>query len=570
MATINFYLLRRGKSEKKKIILRYLDKSCKDGKHLFQHSLHFSVNPKNWKHCIDPKSKKEKWIVGKSAEDEEINKSLLDWKSKTSEIRDLLTRKDKYGNKVFPTVEEVEEVFKSSIDSRGELCYNKELLLRKDIKNKIKEVYKLTIEDLTNMYVRRGGKEGDMEENTAFAYLNAVRHFKDFQQKIKQTITLDKLSHECFNKFRDYLVTEEPEGPGMVNNTVKLNLSKLKGVITFYQKDYPHMDLGFLDGRYPNTATDTIFTLYEELEELKQVDFKKLILEDYIARFYNAPRNGESYWTLEELSCIMGITSRTVINNTWRFDLPCETINRRVRFDKEKIIKWVIDNEWCFNRKNLETRVKAYSRSRDWYCFASEAPLRHSDLLIINPKTDIVETRGKDSKVIKVVRINPQKTTKYGNLQEFPLTDYALSIIDKYKDEVPENKLLPITKSNGRLNDTLQKMFRLSGLFDNEIVVSKGKGKKIVRESVPRWKELTFHTSRHTFGTNMYARGMDLLKIMKALGHTNISTVQIYTKVIESDFYDSFLRAFEEKPKSKHVQLISNESQNVSSEIKVI
>lgn len=46
-------------------------------------------------------------------------------------------------------------------------------------------------------------------------------------------------------------------------------------------------------------------------------------------------------------------------------------------------------------------------------------------------------------------------------------------------------------------------------------------------------KNITFHTSRHTFATGEYTAGADLYTIQNLLGHTNIKTTQIYAKIID-------------------------------------
>lgn len=47
-------------------------------------------------------------------------------------------------------------------------------------------------------------------------------------------------------------------------------------------------------------------------------------------------------------------------------------------------------------------------------------------------------------------------------------------------------------------------------------------------------KKVTFHVSRHTFATMMLTAGADLYTISKLVGHADIRTTQIYSKVVDS------------------------------------
>ena len=42
---------------------------------------------------------------------------------------------------------------------------------------------------------------------------------------------------------------------------------------------------------------------------------------------------------------------------------------------------------------------------------------------------------------------------------------------------------------------------------------------------------ITFHQSRHTFGTLALSKGMPIESVSRVLGHTNIVTTQIYAKI---------------------------------------
>lgn len=75
---------------------------------------------------------------------------------------------------------------------------------------------------------------------------------------------------------------------------------------------------------------------------------------------------------------------------------------------------------------------------------------------------------------------------------------------------------------------------------DSQSIVFQGLKKWNVYRVLPIWiaqsgivKHITFHCFRHTYATLQISSGTDIFTLSKMLGHKNISTTQIYTKIID-------------------------------------
>lgn len=131
----------------------------------------------------------------------------------------------------------------------------------------------------------------------------------------------------------------------------------------------------------------------------------------------------------------------------------------------------------------------------------------------IDLSQDIVRTFGKGSKE-----------------RVIPIGDYAKEYLEKY---IYEYRGLMLKKTNNEylfLNNHGNKMTR-QGFF--KII------KKIAKENGID-KDLSPHTLRHSFASHLLKYGADLRTIQELLGHSDISTTQIYTHITNEELRKNY------------------------------
>jgi integrase len=152
--------------------------------------------------------------------------------------------------------------------------------------------------------------------------------------------------------------------------------------------------------------------------------------------------------------------------------------------------------------KKLAQTECDYPKIKNAFLFSCLTGLRRSD--IVKLTWGEVYQQGEYTRIIF-------KQKKTGGLEYLDLTEQAVALMGERKS--PEVHVFPDVLSPSCTNHALQVWVTRAGIN----------------------KDITFHCGRHTFATMMLDLGTDIYTTSKLLGHKNISTTQIYAKVLDKN-----------------------------------
>lgn len=132
---------------------------------------------------------------------------------------------------------------------------------------------------------------------------------------------------------------------------------------------------------------------------------------------------------------------------------------------------------------------------------------------------------------------------KGGKERVIPWLEEARNLIEKYLTLLPYQLDDNISIFLGKQGKTLQ-----AAVFRRELIQ--------LRKNFGFAQYLTPHAFRHSFATHLLDNGADLRSIQKLLGHTSLSTTQIYTKISKTRLEEVYNKAH---PLAKN---ISNKENN--------
>lgn len=118
-----------------------------------------------------------------------------------------------------------------------------------------------------------------------------------------------------------------------------------------------------------------------------------------------------------------------------------------------------------------------------------------------------------------------------------PINDVAIDALNTYIKEYRPNMLIGNVHNYIFVNNH-GKMMTRQGIF--KMIKAECKKKGIEKNISP-------HTLRHTFATHLLENGADLRVIQELLGHSDISTTQIYTHLTNQKLKQDYLEYFPRK-----------------------
>jgi integrase len=159
---------------------------------------------------------------------------------------------------------------------------------------------------------------------------------------------------------------------------------------------------------------------------------------------------------------------------------------------------------------------------RDLFLIGLNTGFRVSDWLQVTLEN--IQITGKENAYIEITQ------TKTKTIATTPLRPIVKTIIEKYKNQLP-------IISEQKINQYLKELCQMAGINQKVKTTSTIEGGQQI-EFFEKWEQVTTHTARRSFATNMFRDGFNPTLIMKATGHGTEKNFRRYLKLDNSDFMD--------------------------------
>ena len=259
------------------------------------------------------------------------------------------------------------------------------------------------------------------------------------------------------------------------------------------------------------------------------VDSYELDLSDFVK--FLADENG----TLPPIEDVDHLTIRSYLANLQERHLARSTVVRRLS-SLRSFYKYLCRHSYLDTDPTSALSSPKIQKRLPEFLEISEVEL----LLSAPDRNDIIGLR--DQAILELLYTTGMRVSELLSLN-LPDIDMVNAIV-KVRGKGKKERIIPIGgPAMSVLNEYIKRRSELAGdksiqaIFlserGNRIPDSKSIGRRITKyvQSVGIKKKITPHTLRHTFATHLLNAGADLRSVQELLGHTNLSTTQIYTHV---------------------------------------
>ena len=249
-------------------------------------------------------------------------------------------------------------------------------------------------------------------------------------------------------------------------------------------------------------------------------DITVSVLKDYLFYMGNVLKNGAT--TQRYSVMILAIIAKEAIKEEIipEYMYPYNKITmkknkgKRVFLNKDQIEE--------LNNLDLE-KSKLAILARDMFIFSIYAGgLRFGDVLELQN----LNYNSDEQRIKKEIR-------KTGRTHQFKIGKVAIDILNKYKteNEEPTDYIFPLIKDKNYYNTNEETRYNITEKSNHSMNFQLNQMGKKMKLPFP----LSFHLSRHSFATNALNNGMRIEHVSKLMDHQDISTTQIYAKIISEE-----------------------------------
>lgn len=238
-----------------------------------------------------------------------------------------------------------------------------------------------------------------------------------------------------------------------------------------------------------------------------------------IQKLYNELSNVKTYSQISTLNSVLKTFFNWCSSNGYIIKNPCLHLN--IKGNKSKIINNSRKDVEILTSKEIKN-IKEYIKNTDFellFLLSLGTGLRRGELLALDWKN--IDLEKKELKV--------EQSSKEVYVYDSPEQKHIETVIQTPKT-LTSFRTIPIPST---LIDKLNKVENKKGFLflDEQGEILKGKNvssrwSKILKEcNIPHKK---FHSIRHTYGSMLLQKGVDIETVAELMGHTAISITQIY------------------------------------------